>query len=178
MTVPLGCQQVLGDLPLQVRTVDQKVHELTVPAPSSEVLQQDQTMCGGGEPEHTYVSVSLTGSVTNPMLTFTNQASQARRLFLRADSNDLSPLHGVRLALGRSFPMDVDGNGTVRVPLRVHVDRCIRDAAAYESVQIWLAFQETDIGQGAPLAGNWQNMTGTGVGSVITAAMLRACDRR
>ena len=46
LTVPLPCDEKLGTLRLPVRTVDNRVHQLDVHTPASEVLEQDRTMCG------------------------------------------------------------------------------------------------------------------------------------
>lgn len=175
MTVPLACDQELGDLLLPVRTVDHLVHQVLVHSPDSAALQQDRTMCYDGRLESSNVAVSMAGSIDRPYLEFTNQSQQGRRMWLRTEDNDMNPLQGVRISLGHSFPMDLDPQATVRVPLRVHVNRCIKDAAQLESVQMWLAFQETDLGHARVTDSNWDNVTGTSVGAAVTAAVLRRC---
>lgn len=174
LTVPLACDQALGDLQLPVRTPDQQVHQVPVRSPGSDMLQQDRTMCDEGPPDNSYVSITLSGSVDKPVLRFANQSDQARQIWLRTEGNELRPLPGVQITLGRRFPIDIGPEATVQVPLRVHVSRCIKDASQLEWAQVWLGFQESGAGRDQVPA-DWQNMSGTTVGSVVTAAILRAC---
>jgi hypothetical protein len=174
LTVPLACDQELGDLLLPVRTLDRQVHQIPVRAPNSEILQQDRTMCNDGQADTQYVSVTLVGSVDKPVLQFTNMSQQARRMWLRTENNELHPLSGVRITLGHPFPMDIDPQDTIRVPLQVDANRCIKDVSLLESAQVWLAFQESAVGRNR-LDSDWQNVSGAAVGSAVTAAILRTC---
>jgi len=177
MTVPLPCDARLGTLHLPVRTVDRQVHQLEVRSPDSEALQEDRTMCGNAEPTHSYVTATLVGTPDRPLLRFTNQADQARRIWLQSNLAALVPMPGVIIRLSPSLPHDIDPQGTFHLHISVHVDRCIRDVGSYEEAQVWLGFLDTDIGRhDPPTDADWQNVMGSSIGSVVTAAMLKACE--
>ena len=176
MTVPLPCDERLGTLHLPVRTVDRQVHLLAVSSPDSDVLREDRTMCGEAEPTHSYVTATLVGTPERPLLRFTNQADQARRIWLQSNLASLVPMPGVIIRLSPSLPHDVDPQGMFHLRISVHVDRCIRDVGSYEQAQVWLGFLDTDIGRhDPPTDADWQNVMGASIGSVVTAAMLKAC---
>ncbi|HET8615798.1 MAG TPA: hypothetical protein VFL94_09755 [Actinomycetales bacterium] len=174
--VPLPCGSDLGPVRVPVRSEDRQVHELDVTSIGTEQLQQDQSMCGGAEPNHSYVTANLSGTVDRPFIRFTNMATQARRIWLQSDPAALVPLTGVTISMSPSLPTDIEPQGTLDLRLVVHVNRCVRDVASYESAQSWLGFLDTDIGRhDPPTDADWQNVMGAGIGSVVTAAMLRAC---
>ena len=174
MTVPLPCDEKLGPLQLPVRTVDGRVHQLEVRAPDSEVLEQDRTMCGQPEQTHSYVTATLVGTPDRPLLRFANQSAQARRIWLQSELGSLVPMPGVVIRLSPSLPHDIDPQGIFNLRISVHVNRCIRDVASYEQAQLWLGFLDTDIGRHEPPGDNdWQNVMGTSIGSIVTAAMLQ-----
>jgi hypothetical protein len=176
MTVPLPCDQRLGTLHLPVRTVDRQVHQLEVRSPQSDVLREDRTMCADPEPAHSYVTATLVGTPERPLLRFTNQADQARRIWLQSNLGNLVPMPGVTIRLSPSLPHDIDPQGMFHLHISVHVDRCIRDVGSYEQAQVWLGFLDTDIGRhDPPTDADWQNVMGSSIGSVVTAAMLKAC---
>jgi hypothetical protein len=176
VTVPLPCDEQLGVLQLPVRTVDGRVHQLEVHAPRSEVLEQDRTMCDRVEPTHSYVTATLVGTPDRPLLRFWNQSDQGRRVWLQSDAASLVPMPGVVIRLSPSLPHDVDPQSTFDLRVTVHVNRCFRDVTSYEQAQLWLGFLDTDIGRHEPPDDtDWQNVMGTSIGSVVTAAMLRAC---
>jgi hypothetical protein len=176
---PRPCRSELGPLHVPVRTEDRQVHELDVTSISSDQLQQDQSMCGGAEPTHSYVTANLRGTVRTPVIRFTNLATQARRIWLQSDPSSLQPLTGVTITLSPSLPVDIEPDGTLDLRLTVHVSRCVRDVNSYESAQTWLGFLDTDIGRhDPPTDADWQNVMGASVGSVLTAGMLQACDER
>jgi hypothetical protein len=140
------------------------------------VLEQDRTMCGQAEPTHSYVTATLVGTPERPIVRFWNQSAQARRLWLQSTAESLFPMPGVRITLSPSLPHDVDPESTFALHVSVHVSRCIRDVASYEQAQVWLGFLDTDIGRHEPPGdADWQNVMGTSIGSVVTAAMLKAC---
>jgi hypothetical protein len=176
MTVPLPCDERLGTLLLPVRTVDRQVHQLEVRSPQSDVLREDRTMCADPEPTHSYVTATLVGTPERPLLRFTNQADQARRVWLQSNLASLVPMPGVTIRLSPSLPHDIDPQGMFHLRISVHVDRCIRDVGSYEQAQVWLGFLDTDIGRhDPPTDADWQNVMGASIGSVVTAAMLKAC---
>jgi hypothetical protein len=177
MTVPLPCDEQLGALLLPVRTVDNRVHQLEVRTPDSEVLEQDRTMCGRVEQTHSYVTATLVGTPERPIIRFSNQAAQARRLWLQSPKDSLVPMPGVTIRLSPSLPRDIDPEGTFHLRITVHVNRCINDVSMYEQAQVWLGFLDTNIGRNEPPGdSDWQNVMGTSIGSVVTAAMLKACE--
>lgn len=176
VTVPLPCDSSLGPVTLPVRTADQQVHLLDVATPGSDALEQDRTMCFDPQQTHSFVSASLAGTVQRPFIRFTNSAAQARRVWLQTPLSDLHPMPGVTITLSPSMPQDVEPMGALRLDIRVRVDRCIRDVTSFESAQLWLGFIDTDIGRARPPDdSDWQNVMGTSIGSVVTAAMLEAC---
>lgn len=176
MSVPLACDQELSSLHLPVRTADHKVHQVDVRSVGSEALQQDRTMCGGGDgPQQSFVTATLEGTIDSPYLQFTNQAGQARRIWLQ-EPTELRPLFGVTVVLAPKLPHDIEPHGTFRLDLSVRVASCTRDVARFEQAQLWLGFLDSDIGRHEPPTdADWQNVMGASVGSVITAAMLKAC---
>jgi hypothetical protein len=177
MTVPLPCDARLGILQLPVRTVDRQVHQLEVRSPDSEVLQQDRTMCGDTEPTHSYVTATLVGTPDRPLLRFINQSDLARRIWLQSDLANLVPMPGVTIRLTPSLPHDIDPQASFYLRITVHVTRCIRDVGSYEQAQVWLGFLDTDIGRHDPPSdADWQNVMGSSIGSVVTTAMLKACE--
>ena len=176
ITVPLPCDAQLGTLRLPVRTIDRQVHQLDVRAPDSEVLEQDRTMCERPEPTHSYVTATLVGTPERPTVRFWNQSAQARRLWLQSTVESLAPMPGVTIRLSPSLPHDIDPESTLALQVSVRVNRCIRDVGSYERAQVWLGFLDTDIGRHEPPGdSDWQNVMGTSIGSVVTAAMLKAC---
>jgi hypothetical protein len=175
MSVPLACGQQLSSLHLPVRTADHKVHQVDVRSVGSEALQQDRTMCGGDEPPQSFVTATLEGTIDSPYLQFTNQAGQARRIWLQ-EPTALRPMTGVTIVLASKLPHDIEPHGTFRLGLSVRVASCTHDVAKFEQAQVWLGFLDSDIGRNEPpTEADWQNVMGSSVGSVITAAMLKAC---
>jgi hypothetical protein len=176
VTVPLPCDEKLGTMQLPVRTVDGRVHQLDVHTPDSEVLEQDRTMCDRPEPTHSYVTATLVGTPERALLRFSNQSDQGRRVWLQSETASLVPMPGVTIRLSPSLPHDIDPQSTFDLRVSVHADRCIRDVGSYEQAQMWLGFLDTDIGRRDPPGdSDWQNVMGTSIGSVVTAAMLKAC---
>jgi hypothetical protein len=177
LTVPLPCDARLGILQLPVRTVDRQVHQLEVHSPDSRVLEQDRTMCGYPDPSPSYVTATLVGTPERPLLRFTNQSPQARRIWLQSNLASLIPMPGVTVRLSPSLPHDINPQATLYVRVTVDVGRCIRDVGSYEEAQVWLGFLDTDIGRHDPPSdAEWQNVMGSGIGSVVTTAMLKACE--
>jgi hypothetical protein len=177
VTLPLPCDQALSTVQLPVRTADRQVHQLDVHSPESEVLEQDRTMCERPETPHSFVTAILVGTPTAPVLRFSNQADQARRIWLQSDMSSLVPVPGVTIRLSPALPHDIDPHATFDLHLTVHANRCVRDVASYEQAQVWLGFLDTDIGHSQPpTESDWQNVMGSSVGSVVTAAMLKACE--
>jgi hypothetical protein len=179
ITVPLACDQELGDLLLPVRTVDHRVHQVSVHSPDSAALQQDRTMCNdGGIDEPTLVEASLSGDLDNPYVVIRNKATQARRIWLGepGPGGSIVGPRGVTIRLEPKLPQDVEGNGTLRLKLVVTASRCERDVAALEQANTWIAFQDTHIGMGVqpPLDG-YRGYIGVGLSSLITNAFVRAC---
>jgi hypothetical protein len=177
ITVPLPCDARLGALELPVRTVDRQVHQLEVRSLSSDVLEQDRTMCADPEPPQSFVTAALVGTPDRPLLRFHNQSTQARRVWLQSNLAGLVPMPGVTIRLSPSLPRDIDPQGTFYLRVDAHASRCIKDVGSYEQAQVWLGFVDTPIARhDPPTDSDWQNVMGSGIGSVVTTAMLRACD--
>lgn len=179
MTVPLACDQELGDLLLNVRTIDDRVHQVSVHSPDSAALQQDRTMCYDGvSDEPTLVEAGLSGDLDNPYIVIRNKATQARRIWLGepGPGGSIVGPRGVTIRLVPKLPQDVEGNGTLRLKLVVTANRCERDVAALEQANTWIAFQDTNIGMGVkpPLDG-YRGYIGVGLSSLITNAFVQAC---
>ena len=83
---------------------------------------------------------------------------------------------GVRVTAAAGAAVRHRPQGTFDLRISVAVDRCIKDVGSYEQAQVWLGFLDTDIGRHEPPDDNdWQNVMGASIGSVVTAAMLKAC---
>lgn len=179
VTVPLPCDTHLGQLQLPVRTADNSTHELTITSVASEILEQDRTMCYQESQPQPLVEAWLSGSVDQPYIVIRNVAAQARRVWLQdrapGDWGAETP-RGISIRLTPSLPQDVDGGGTVRLKLDVKADHCERDVAELQQADMWIAFQDTNIGMSVPPPfDEYRGYVGVGIGPVITNAFIRAC---